>query len=122
MPELAESHGDEDQNAAWRQERLEGLGRLGGVVAALGWFAAFLGLLIAIRWQGLLSQVGAQPVARLEALAPPLLLGVAGVGLAGFGRLLRIVPVICGGSEPGAESGRPRSLAAFLRTMRSHQG
>lgn len=101
---------------------MDGLARVGTLIAAIGWFVAFLGVLIAIRWQGALSQGGAQPAARLEALPPPLLLAAFGVGLAGLGHLLRIVPVMSGMPAPDqATTGRPGSLAAFLRTMRSHQ-
>jgi hypothetical protein len=119
MPERMERPGDEDQ-AAWRRERLESLGRLGTAIAALGWFVAFVGLLVTIRLQGLLSQVATQPSARLEALAPPLLLSAIGVGLAGLGHLLSTVPAMCGMPAPKS-TGRPRSLAAFLHAMRSHQ-
>lgn len=116
--------GSDDKDSAWRRERLENLARLGVVIAALGWFVAFLGLLIAVRWQGVISQLPAEPGARLEALVPPLLLGAVGLGLAGFGRLLQVVPAICDlpAPEAEAEAGRPRTLAAFVRTMRSHQG
>jgi hypothetical protein len=116
----------DDKDPAWQRERLENLRSLGGVIAALGWFVAFLGVLIAVRWQGVISQLPTQPGARLEALVPPLLLVAAGLGLAGFGRLLQVVPAICGLPEPeearAAGAGRPRTLAAFVRTMRSHQG
>ena len=129
MSERPEQSGDEDQDATWRQERLQALLRLGSIIATVGWLVAFVGLLIAIRWQVALAQLGAQPVARLEALASPLLLSAAGVGLGGLGHLLRIVPVICGlpAPTPGAPPapgtpGPPRSLRAFLRTMRSHEG
>lgn len=122
MAEPAEKDGPGAPDAAWRQERMEGLGRVGSTIVAIGWFVAFVGVLIAIRIQGLLAQAAAQPAARLEALAEPLLLGAFGVGLAGLGYALRIVPVIWGMPAPGAATtGRPGSLAAFLRTMRSHQ-
>ena len=129
MPERGEQSGDEERDARWRQERLQALMRLGSIIVTVGWVVAFVGLLIAIRWQVVLAQLGAQPAARLEALASPLLLGAAGVGLGGLGHLLRIVPVICGlpAPAPGAppapgDPGPPRSLSAFLRTMRSHEG
>jgi hypothetical protein len=123
MPEPpAKDHAADDEDAAWRQERMDGLARVGTIIAAVGWFVAFLGVLIAIRWQGVLSQGGAQPIARLEALPPPLLLAAFGVGLAGLGHVLRIVPVMSGmpAPHPGT-TGRPGSFAAFLRTMRSQQ-
>jgi hypothetical protein len=123
MPDAPESSHDEDRDAAWREERLQALLRLGSIIATVGWLVTFLGLLIAIRWQLVLGALGAQPAVRFEALASPLLLAAAGVGLGGLGHLLRIVPVVCGiaAPTPGAP-GPPRSLAAFLRTMRSHAG
>ncbi len=123
MADPPELRSDEDPDAAWRRERLESLLRLGSVIATVGWLVAFVGLLIAIRWQGVLAAAQAQPGVRLEALVLPLLLSSAGVGLAGLGHLLRIVPVICGTAAPQPETtGPPRSFGAFLRTMRSHEG
>jgi hypothetical protein len=116
-----EESGDGEHDAAWRRERLESLARLGSAIATLGWIVSALGLLLAVRLQALLSQVSAQASTRLEALALPLLVCSFGVGLAAFGQLLRIVPVIYGSPAP-TPTGRPRSLAVFLRTMRSHQG
>ncbi len=123
MADPPELRSDEDPDAAWRRERLESLLRLGSVIATVGWLVAFVGLLIAIRWQGVLAATQPQPGVRLEALALPLLLSSAGIGLVGLGHLLRIVPVISGmaAPEPGTP-GPPRSLGAFLRTMRSHEG
>jgi hypothetical protein len=123
MADPPELRSDDDPDAAWRRERLESLLRLGSVIATVGWLVAFAGLLIAIRWQGELAATQPQPGVRLEALALPLLLSSAGVGLVGLGHLLRIVPVISGmaAPEPGTP-GPPRSFGAFLRTMRSHEG
>lgn len=122
MPDPPKSS-DEDEHAAWRRQRLEALLRLGSVITTVGWLVAFVGLVIAVRWQGLLVSSPAQPAIRLEALVLPLLLSAAGVGLAGLGHLLGIVPVVCGVAPPTPGGpAPPRSFGSFLRTMRSHEG
>ncbi|CAN5189256.1 hypothetical protein BH24ACT1_BH24ACT1_09230 [soil metagenome] len=110
-----------DEHQRRRQELLEGSRHLGGTIAALGWLAAFLGLLITLYVRSELAQAPADPPAHWAALASPLLLAIVGVGVAGLGHLLRALPAICGIPEPTPGPG-PRSVNDFIRTMRAHKG
>ncbi len=115
-----ETEQDRDEQQGWRRERLEGAGRLGTSVAALGWLVAGLGLLITVQGQAALGQVRADSSTRWQALVLPLLLSAIGVGVAGVGHLLRALPAICGMPAPESGSGQ-RTFGDFLQSMRAHQ-
>lgn len=109
-----------DEGQGRRREILEGARHLGGTIAGLGWLAAFIGLLITVNVRADLAAVPTQAPAHWAALASPLLLCVAGVGVAGVGHLLRALPAICGINQ--TDSGpRPRNLGDFIQSMRARQ-
>ena len=110
-----------DDNQRQRKQVLEGIRHLGGTIAALGWLAAFIGLLITLYVRSELAQAPADPPAHWAALTSPLLLAVVGVGVAGLGHLLRAVPAICGFPDSTSGPGS-RSMSEFIRTMRAHKG
>ena len=110
-----------DERQQRRQQVLEGTRHLGGTIAALGWLAAFIGLLITLYVRSELAQTPADPPAHWAALSSPLLLAIVGVGVAGLGHLLRAVPAICGFPDSTSGPGS-RSLSEFVRTMRAHKG
>ena len=110
-----------DEHQQRRQQVLEGTRHLGGTIAALGWLAAFIGLLITLYVRSELAQAPADPPAHWAALSSPLLLAIVGVGVAGLGHLLRAMPAICGFAESTSGPG-PRSVSDFIRTMRAHKG
>lgn len=100
---------------------MEGTRHLGGTIAGLGWLATFVGLLITLYVRAELAESPADPSAHWATLASPLLLAIAGVGVAGLGHLLRALPAICGIPESTSGPG-PRNINDFIRTMRAHKG
>ena len=120
VPRLVEDDSITDEHQRQRRQVLEGTRHLGGTIAALGWLAAFIGLLITLYVRSELAQAPAEPPAHWAALTSPLLLAIVGVGVAGLGHLLRALPAISGFAEPAG----PRSpgLSEFIRTMRARKG
>lgn len=94
-----------DEHQQRRQQLLEGTGHLGGTIAALGWLAAVIGLLITLYVRFELAQAPADRPTHWAALSSPLLLAIVGVGVAGLGHLLRALPAICGLPEWGVGTG-----------------